>query len=204
MTRTAPVPSTVNDPVGATGTTRPAAWRRVTSAVGRRWPTWLALALAANIVGDVGDGLEYALVLVMAAAGYVFIAVADRPRATWPVLFALVAAVVVLRLRHIDPWPALTVVAVALVAVGLIGGQLRRPGLYALQSPAALAFLALGLAALSVPADIGRYFVAAGLLGHAAWDAIHWRANKIVTRSFSEWCGVLDLVLGLGILLLAR
>jgi hypothetical protein len=202
MTRTAPVLSTVTDPAGDTDTIRPAAWRRVTSVIGHRWPTWLALALAAISLWDLGDGSELAFVLAIAAAGYVFMAVADRARATWPVLFALVATVVVLRLLDIDPWPALTVVAVALVAVGLLGGQLRRPGLHALQSPAALGFIALGLAALSVPAGIGHYFVAAGLLGHAAWDAIHWRANKIVTRSFSEWCGVLDLILGLGILIL--
>jgi hypothetical protein len=165
---------------------------------------WLALAWAAISLLDVGDGLEYVLLLVLAAAGYLFITVVDRPRATWPVLFVLVATVVVLRLLGIDPWPALVVLAVALVVVGLIGGQLRRRGLYALQAPAVLAFIALGLAALSVPTDIGRYFVAAGLLGHAAWDAIHWRANKIVTRSFAEWCAVLDLSLGLGILILVH
>jgi hypothetical protein len=202
MTRAAPVPSTVTDPVGATDTTRPVAWRRVTAVIGHRWPTWLALALAAIILWDLGDGSELALVLVLAAAGYLFMAVVDRAPATWPVLFAFVATVVVLRLLDIDPWPALTAVAVALIAVGMISGQLRRPGLYGLQSPAALGFIALGLAALSVAADIGHYFIAAGLLGHAAWDAIHWRANKIVARSFSEWCGVLDLILGLGILIL--
>ncbi|SDY96441.1 hypothetical protein SAMN05444365_104340 [Micromonospora pattaloongensis] len=203
MTRTAPVPSTVIDPVGAPDTTRPAVWRRVTSVIGHRWPTWLALALAAVILWDLGDGSEFVFLLAIAAAGYLFMAVADRPRATWPVLFALVATVVVLRLLDIDPWPALTVVAAAFIALGLIGGQLRRPGLYALQSPAALGFIALGLAALSVSAGIGHYLVAAGLLGHAAWDAIHWRANTIVARSFAEWCGVLDVTLGLGILILA-
>jgi hypothetical protein len=53
---------------------------------------------------------------------------------------------------------------------------------------------------LAVPAAVGGYLVAAGLLGHATWDAVHWRANRIVSRSFAEWCGVLDLVIGVGLL----
>ncbi|MFJ6194981.1 hypothetical protein [Micromonospora sp. NPDC092111] len=202
MTRSASVPGTVTDPVGATDPTRPAVWRRVTSVTVRRWPTWLALAVAAISLGDLGDGTELAFVLVLAATGYLFVAVVDRVPATWPVLLGLVAMVVVLRLLDLDPVPALTVVAAALIAVGMIGGRLRGPGLYGLQTPAALGFIALGLAALLVPAAIGHYVVAAGLLGHAAWDAVHWRANKIVARSFSEWCGVWDLILGLGILIL--
>jgi hypothetical protein len=170
------------------------------STLTRRWPTWLALAWAAVSLADLADGLEYAFVLLVAATGYLFIAVVDRSRLTWPVLFGLIAVVVVLRSLDVDQWPALTVTAFALMAAGLITGQLRRPGLYLLQSPAAVGFIALGMAALAVPAAIGSYLVAAGLLGHAAWDAVHWRANSIVTRSFAEWCGVLDATLGVGIL----
>ncbi len=170
------------------------------STLTRRWPTWLALAWATVSLADLADGLEYAFVLLVAATGYLFIAVVDRSRLTWPVLFGLIAVVVVLRSLDVDQWPALTVTAFALMAAGLITGQLRRPGLYLLQSPAAVGFIALGMAALAVPAAIGSYLVAAGLLGHAAWDAVHWRANSIVTRSFAEWCGVLDATLGVGIL----
>ncbi len=170
------------------------------STLTRRWPTWLALAWAAVSLADLADGLEYAFVLLVAATGYLFIVVVDRSRLTWPVLFGLIAVVVVLRSLDVDQWPALTVTAFALMAAGLITGQLRRPGLYLLQSPAAVGFIALGMAALAVPAAIGSYLVAAGLLGHAAWDAVHWRANSIVTRSFAEWCGVLDATLGVGIL----
>ncbi len=166
-----------------------------------RWPTLLALAWAAISLADLDDGLEYAFLLLPAAVGYLFIAVVDRTRLTWPVLFALVATVVTLRLLRADPWPALTVTAVALIAAGLITGRLRGPGLYALQSPVAAGFIALGLTAVAVPAGIGGYLVAAGLLGHAAWDAAHWRADRIVTLTFAEWCGVLDATLGVGILL---
>ncbi|WP_344592603.1 hypothetical protein [Actinomadura vinacea] len=169
-------------------------------AVGRRWPAWLAVAWAAISLYDVGDGLEYMVLFVLPATGYLFLAVVDLPRITWAVVVAALATVVVLRMLDIDPWPALAVVVGTLAAVGLISGRLRQPGLYALQAPGALAFMAFGLVVPAVSTTVGGYLVAAGLLGHATWDAVHWRADKIVSRSFAEWCGVLDLVLGVGLL----
>jgi hypothetical protein len=187
------------------GDERPAG-PRAAVAVWNRWPTWLALTFAAISLSDVGDGLEFAIIFVLPATGYLFLALVDRPRITWAVVIALLTLVVVLRAMDIDPWPSLVVVVLTLAAAGLITGQLRRPGMYALQSPGALAFMASGLVVLSVPVAVGGYLAAAGLVAHAMWDAIHWRANKIVSRSFAEWCGVFDFVLGLGlvIVLVAR
>jgi hypothetical protein len=96
--------------------------------VGRRWPAWLAVACAAVSLSDVGDGLEYMILFVLPATGYLFLAVVDLPRITWAVVVGALATVVVLRALDIDPWPALAVVVVALAAVGLIDGRLRRPG----------------------------------------------------------------------------
>ncbi|MFI6736562.1 hypothetical protein ACIBI9_26860 [Nonomuraea sp. NPDC050451] len=202
MTRRSHDGGVAADQAGSRDATEQPRWLRAVSAVGRRWPTWLALGWAAISLSDVGDGLEYAILFILPATGYLFLAVVDRPRITWAVVVAILATAVVLRLLKIDPWPALALVVVALAAVGLISGQLRRPGMYALQPLGALAFMASGLVVLSVPTTAGGYLVAAGLLGHAAWDAFHWRANKIVARSFAEWCGVLDLVLGVGLLVL--
>jgi hypothetical protein len=39
--------------------------------------------------------------------------------------------------------------------------------------------------------------VAAGLFAHAGWDFYHHRADKVVGRSMSEFCFVLDVLLGL-------
>ncbi|MBB6553911.1 hypothetical protein [Nonomuraea rubra] len=197
-----PAPGTPDDPAGTREAAPRPAWLRALIAVGRRWPSLLALAWAAYSLSDVGDGLEYVILFVLPAAGYLFIAVADRPRITWAAVIALLATVVVLRALDIDPWPPLALVVIALAALGLVNGRLRRPRIFALQAPGALAFMASGILALSVPPATGGYLVAAGLVGHAVWDGFHWRANKIVARSYAEWCGVLDLVLGLGLLIL--
>ena len=169
----------------------------------RRWPTWLALSWAALTLADLEDGLELAVALLVASVGYLAITVIDRPGATWLVLAALLAAVVLLRVGGIDEWAVSIVAAALLAGVGLVRGPLRRPGLYAAQLPAAFVFGALALGALQAGPEVGRYLVAGGLLAHAAWDAAHWRAGLIVSRSFAEWCGALDLTLGLAILLLA-
>jgi hypothetical protein len=41
--------------------------------------------------------------------------------------------------------------------------------------------------------------VAAGLLGHAAWDVHHHRTGRVVARSLAEFCVVLDTLLAAAI-----
>jgi hypothetical protein len=36
---------------------------------------------------------------------------------------------------------------------------------------------------------------------HALWDIAHWRANRVVSRSFAEWCAVFDFIGGVSILI---
>lgn len=43
--------------------------------------------------------------------------------------------------------------------------------------------------------DLARYLVAAGWLLHGVWDFIHLKLDKVVARSFAEWCGVIDVVI---------
>jgi hypothetical protein len=53
--------------------------------------------------------------------------------------------------------------------------------------------------ALILSRDAGSYLVAAGLLGHAAWDVYHHRVNRVVVRSMAEFCCVLDTLLAVAI-----
>ena len=43
----------------------------------------------------------------------------------------------------------------------------------------------------------------AGGGGHAAWDAYHYLRDRVVARSYAEFCGVLDLLVGAVILVIA-
>ncbi|RIQ13601.1 hypothetical protein [Jiangella rhizosphaerae] len=48
-----------------------------------------------------------------------------------------------------------------------------------------------------------RWPLAAGLLGHAAWDVWHHRTNRVVTRSLAEFCVVLDTLLAAAMIVVA-
>jgi hypothetical protein len=171
------------------------------AAIMHRWPTWLALALAALTVG--GSTVEsLADVLPMLAFFYLAAAVLQRRQATWLVAVVVVAAFAALRLQDwVDPVVAFSVAALALVLWGAVRGQLRR-GTFVVEMAGMVGFTAIALAALSVDQDLGRYIVAAGWFGHAAWDFAHLRADKVVSRSFAEWCTVFDILRAVGILIL--
>ena len=176
--------------------------RRAGAAVVHRWPTLVALAWAITTLSDLDDGTEFAFVLVLAAVGYLAVTVLQRPRATWPLLVVLIVAVVALRVLGVDERAVMLALGGVLLLVGLVQGSLRRPGPPRLQVPGALVFVGVGILGTTVSPDVGLYIVAAGLLAHAAWDLYHWQQDRIVVRSFAEWCGVLDLTLGVGILVL--
>ena len=173
-----------------------------TAAIKHRWPTWLAIALAALTVG--GSTVEsLADVLPMLAFFYLAAAVLQRRQATWLVAVATVAAFAALRLQDwVDPVVALIVAALAFVLWGAVRGHLRRRAALVVEMAGMVGFTTIALAAVSVDPDLGRYIVAAGWFGHAAWDLAHFRADKVVSRSFAEWCTVFDVLRAVGILIL--
>jgi hypothetical protein len=180
---------------------------RPVQAIARRWPAILGLAFAAfNLATDDPHSVTAVLlVLVLATTGYVVIAVLVRPRWSWPVLAVLVVLVVTARLAGAGPvveLAAMTAVVLGAVVVGAVRGTFSRPGAYRWQPFAAVGFMALGLGALWLSPEAGRVLVAAGLIGHAAWDLVHWHRHEVVSRSLAEWCGALDLALGVGVLVL--
>jgi hypothetical protein len=172
------------------------------AAIMHRWPTWLAIALAALTVG--GSTVQsLADVLPMLAFFYLAAAVLQRRQATWLVAVATVAAFAALRLQAwVDPVVAFSVAALALVLWGAVRGQLWRRGVFVVETAGMVGFTAIALAAVSVDPNLGRYIVAAGWFGHAAWDFAHFRADKVVSRSFAEWCTVFDVLRAVGILIL--
>ena len=177
---------------------RPRGW---VAAVLHRWPTWFAVALAALTAGDPGSvgGLSEALLLF--ALGYLAAAVIERRRATWAVAVAGVAALAALRLQdRVEPWAVLLAAALAFVLWGASRGRMWPPGALAVETAGMVVFAAIALAAVSVEQDLGLYVVAAGWAGHAVWDFAHLRADRVVSRSFAEWCGVFDLLGAVGIL----
>lgn len=167
-----------------------------------RWPTALGAAVAALTAFDLQIDAESVsslsgLVVSMALV-YVGAAALNRRRFAWVVLLAAFAALVLD--LGINLPAVFLVAALAFVVLGAARGQLRRPGVLPLQAAGMLAFGATGLVALYVDPTLGGYLVAFTLIGHAAWDTVHFVQNRVVTRSYAECCAVIDLLVGAAIL----
>ncbi len=171
------------------------------AALARRWPTLLALTMAALTWGSTPQKRLSEAILLF-AFGYLVAAALHRRQATWLIAVAVIGGFAVLRLQdRIDPSIVLIIVAIVFVGWGAARGLLWPPGELMLETVGMILFATLALTALAVDLDLARYLLAAGWLGHAAWDFAHWRADRVVARSFAEWCCVFDLVGGISILL---
>jgi hypothetical protein len=167
------------------------------SLVRRRWPTLAGLGFAALIAVDLVSGVELAPVLAASAAVYLGAAALRRPAAAWPLFFATAVVITVARLAddRFEPTWVILAGAAALLIYGLLRGAGRPSYGLPLQTVALLGFGAAATAALIITPELGAYLVAAGLLGHAAWDAYHHRVNRVVVRSMAEFCLALDTAL---------
>jgi hypothetical protein len=175
--------------------------RRWIDVLMHRWPTALGIAIAALAAFDLEDGLEFAALTVLMALVYLGAAALDRRWSAWVVLLAgLPLAFFIPSISGINPSVVLLVAAPVFLVLGVARGQLRRPGGLPLQTAGMLAFGSIVLVALYVDPDLGGKLVAIAILGHAAWDAYHYLRNRVVPRSYAEFCAVVDLLLGAAIL----
>jgi hypothetical protein len=190
-------------PSAMTGTAAPATTRRpgLRGLLARRWPTLLAVALVAPTLSsgtpEEVRGLAGAMMLL--PLWYVVIEALDRRRWTWGALVVLTGLYVLLRFLDLVP-PALVMLGIALVAVGwaAVRGRLTQPSMV-LQVAGLVAWSALVLAGLTLPADVALYVVAAGWFAHGLWDLAHLRADAGVARTAAEWCAVVDVLIPAGL-----
>ncbi|MGP3960265.1 hypothetical protein ACTWPT_30075 [Nonomuraea sp. 3N208] len=172
-----------------------------------RWPsavaiglTFLSLSSGSDLSGEV-ESLAQALPALPLL--YLVVAKLRRPALSWPLLGVGMVIIVGARLLDLVA-PSTVLLALALVVLvwGVIDGHLRRPGEFRIQAIGMIGFGALALAGLVVDPEAGRYVVAAGWLLHGVWDFVHLRRGKVVARSYAEWCGVLDVLIGLELIFL--
>ena len=169
------------------------------AAVGRRWPTALAIACAAGMiagnsastsVGQLGQVLLFLPLL------YLVVSTLRRPALTWVVLVVGVAVSSGLQaLFSIDLPVILLAAALAATIWGGAHGRFGDGSYFTLQVLGMLAFSAVAFVAMTVDPTASRFVVAAGWLAHGVWDFVHLRRNRVVARSYAEWCGVLDVLL---------
>ncbi|WP_460932684.1 hypothetical protein [Phycicoccus ginsengisoli] len=119
----------------------------------------------------------------------------------WPTAVGLGAAaasvIALLPLPHTArAWAGawtLLLAAVIYLTWGAVRGDLRPARWLAAQAGAVLVLGAVALSTLTVDQHQARFVLAAGWIAHAAWDAVHHRANRVVPRWYAEACAVVDL-----------
>ena len=180
----------------------PHACGRWIGALMHRWPTALGIAVAALAAFDAQDGLEFAELTVLMALVYLGAAALDRRWAAWVMLLAgLPLAFFISSISGIDPSVVLLVAAPVFLVLGVARGQWQRPDGLPLQTAGMLAFGSTALVALYyVYPDPGGKLLGIAILGHAAWDAYHYLRDRVVVRSYAEFCAIVDLLLGAAIL----
>ena len=171
--------------------------RRLLATLGRRWPTALAVGLAALLWGV--DALTAARLLPVLPLLYVVAAVLRRRGLSWPLLAGSVVLFTVLDAQaRIDPVLAVFALGLAVALAGLLRGGGRAEVVR--QAGGLVLFVAVAALALVAAPEPARYLLAAGWLGHGVWDLVHLWRRRVVSPSYAEWCGVLDVLMAVQLL----
>ena len=171
----------------------------------RRWPTAAGIVLGAGLIALLATGRADAvdLVAVLTAAGLVYLgsAALKRRGAAWP-LFGVTFVLITIGLlaSRTNPTWWMLGLALILLVVGLVLRALRPAWGLPLQAAAMAVVIAVALVVAHLAPPWGALLAGAGLLAHAAWDIHHHRTERVVPRSLSEFCAVLDTVLGLALI----
>jgi hypothetical protein len=174
--------------------------KRWTDLLIHRWPTALGIAFAILIALDIESGSELYFVLFIVGLGYLVPAALNRPWAAWVVFVLSLPFIAAMRVLGVEPAAGLLAVALIFLIVGVVCGQRRTLWGMPLQTAGMIAWAAIGLTVLFVSPKIGGYLVAAGLIGHAVWDIVHYWANRVAARTYAEFCAVFDILVGATIL----
>jgi hypothetical protein len=147
-------------------------------------------------------------ILVAAAVVYVGAAAVGSRRSAWAWFLATGVPLAVDQLTGgaVDATAVLLGAAAALLLLGGVRRQRHaatHPSLVPVQLAAAAGFAGLAAAGALIDARAGAVLVAAGLLGHAAWDWHHFRSRQVVTRPYAMFCLTLDAALAAGVLVTA-
>lgn len=178
---------------------------RAAALLRRFWPSAVAIGLTAltlDVSGSPHEMLALAEVLPLLPLLYLVVARIGRPERSWTVLAILIVPFVILRaLDVIAPSAVVAGVALAVLVEGAIAGHLHRPGAFRVQALGMLGFGAFALVGLIADPDLGRYVVAAGWFLHGVWDFVHLRRGAVVSRTYAQWCGVLDVLVAVQLVL---
>jgi hypothetical protein len=178
-----------------------------------RWPTALGLVSAAGAIGVIAltDNEPDILgpVVVLMAGIYVLTYALGRPKTAWlalVVLSTLMSVLQIMDMKEVLPVSTAVGMSIAVVVLWLWAAARRLftdGAPLSLQTAGVIGFGVVTLVCVVISPRWGTALAGIGFLAHAAWDAYHFRANKVVHRTYSEYCGVVDVLVGSALILAA-
>lgn len=175
----------------------------------RRWPALLALALVgpdvvAAALGEKGGSAQFlGEALPMLALIYLIMAKIANRKVTWPVVVLVAGTVAVTEVTGIvAPSTLLIGASLILLVWVMFTGEIDSTPNMRPQVVGVVFFCGVALAGLAVDPTIGVYVIAAGWFLHGVWDFVHIWRDQVVSKTFAEWCGVIDVLIAAQLVLM--
>jgi hypothetical protein len=183
------------------------------AALADRWPTALAVVVIAGAVAVMAlvdrEAELFGPSIATMAGIYLMAYAVGRPLTAWLAFVVLSAVVSVLQVLQrqqvlgIDPAVGMTIVLILLWLWAVARRRFTDARAFSVQTAGMVGFGAVTLLCAAVQPRLGLVLAGVGFLAHSAWDAYHFKANKVVNRPWSEFCGVVDAAVGVALIVVA-
>ena len=175
-----------------------------------RWPAALGLVIAAGVsvaviagldVDDVAD--EFAPGIATMMGIYLAAYATGRPAAAWWAFAALAAVAVLVGPLGLDAAVVMTAVLAPLWLWVLARGRAHDGPWFAIETLGLVFFGGLTIAAVVADARPAGILAGVGWFTHGLWDAYHFAKDRVVARSWSELCAVVDIPVGTALIVVS-
>jgi hypothetical protein len=170
-----------------------------TSRLTERWPTALGLvvagACAVIILGqDVHEDFAPGVATMMGI--YLAAYAVGKPGSAWPAFAVLAGCGALLGVVGVEAGVVMPAI-LGLLWLWIVarGRESDRPW-FTIQSLGLIFFGGLTIAAVVADARLAGILAGVGWFTHGLWDAYHFAKDRVVVRSWSELCAVVDIPVG--------
>jgi hypothetical protein len=165
-----------------------------------RWPTAVGLLVAGGVCAAVILGVDtdedftpgIATMMGIYLASYAI----GNPKLAWRAFAVLVVIAAVVGEFGVDAGVVMTAVLGVLWLWVLARGRAGDMPWFTIQTLGMVFFGGMTIAAVVADARLAGVLAGVGWLTHGVWDAYHFATDRVVVRSWSEMCAVVDIPVG--------
>lgn len=168
-----------------------------------RWPTAVGLVLAAAaITGIIAGGVDIDLLPGVAAMMAIYPATwaTGKPMAAFIMFGGTIVAGGLAFALQLEGAVVMTVILAVAWLWALVVGRAQDRYWFTVETLGMIFFGGLTIVGFLLDDNLGVILAGVGWLTHGLWDAFHYVRNKIVSRSWSELCAVVDIPVGLALI----